>query len=41
MTLVYILAGLFIAWVVVLFLTAKTANYIESLVRTMREEGEI
>jgi len=41
MTLIYLLVGLFIAWVVVLFLTAKTENYIEWLVKTMREEEDI
>lgn len=41
MTLVYLLAGLFIAWIVALFLAAKTENYIESLVETMRKDEEI
>jgi|ETN07SMinimDraft_1059922.scaffolds.fasta_scaffold79803_2 uncharacterized membrane protein YuzA (DUF378 family) len=41
MTLIYLLVGLFIVWTVTLFLTAKTENYIESLVETMRKDEEI
>ena len=41
MTFAYLLAGLFIAWAIGLFLAAKTANYIETLVNTMKKEGSI
>jgi hypothetical protein len=41
MTLVYLLAGLFITWAIGLFLAAHTENYIESLVKTMRKDGDI
>ena len=41
MILVYLLTGLFIAWIVALFITAKTENYIEKVVKTMRKDGDI
>ena len=36
-----LMIGMFITWIAVAFLAAKTENYIEWLVRTMREEGNI
>ena len=41
MTFAYLLVGLFITWAVGIFIVAKGQNYIEWLVKTMREEGEI
>ena len=37
----YLMAGMFIAWAVVLFLAAQVENYIEWLVKTMRKDGDI
>ena len=41
MTLTYLLVGLFITWIIGIIIVAKSQNYIEWLVKTMREEGEI
>ena len=38
MSLVIILTSLFISWVVVLFLVARGAIYIEDMVEVMRQE---
>ena len=40
-TYVYLMIGLFIAWLAGIFLVAQVENYIENLVENMREEGEI
>ena len=37
----YLMLGMSFAWLVGVFLVAKSQNYIEWLVKTMREEGEI
>ena len=41
MTFVYLMLGMFFAWLVGIFLVAQVENYIENLVKTMRKEGEI
>ena len=40
-TFLSLLVGMFLAWAVVLFIAANGANYIEHLVKQMKDKGEI